>query len=118
MTVNELIANVDALRPSAYTPAQKTAWLSDVDGKISTEIMGEEAPVTYAWPQDGDRELLVSAPYDRMYGYYIMAMTGYYNSETDEENVSSALFEEAYAEYARQYRRTHRPEAREGFSVM
>ena len=48
MTINELIAKVDALRPNAYTPAQKTAWLSDVDGKITTEIQGAASPVTYA----------------------------------------------------------------------
>ena len=118
MTVNELIAKVDALRPSAYTPAQKTAWLSEVDGKISTEIMGEETPVTYTWPEDGDRELLVPAPYDRLYGHYILAMTDYYNSETDAQNVSTALFEEALGEYARQYRRANRPTSREGFQVM
>ncbi|HWQ51344.1 MAG TPA: hypothetical protein VN369_06005 [Terriglobales bacterium] len=55
MTINEVIAKVDGLRPNAYTPAQKTAWLSEVDAKISTEVHGEETPVTYVWPDDGER---------------------------------------------------------------
>ena len=118
MTVNELIAKVDALRPNAAAPAQKTAWLSEVDGKISREILRQETPASYVWPEDGDRELLVPAPYDRLYEHYIMAMMSYYESEYDALNVSSALFEEAYGEYARLHRREHRPPGRAGFEVM
>ena len=118
MTINELIAKVDALRPNAYTPAQKVDWLTAVDGKISTEIQGAATPVIYTWPDDGDRELLVAPPYDRLYEHYILAMMDYYNSETDAQNVSTILFEEALGEYARQYRREHRPTARTGFEVM
>ena len=61
---------------------------------------------------------MVPAPYDRLYEHYVLAMMDYYNSETDGQNVSTALFEEAYAEYARQYRREHRPPSHKGFEVM
>ncbi|HWP80334.1 MAG TPA: hypothetical protein VN446_06785 [Candidatus Acidoferrum sp.] len=118
MTINEVIAKVDELRPNACTPAQKTAWLSEVDAKISTEVHGEEAPVTYVWPDDGDTALLVGPPYDRLYGLYITAMTDFLGSEYDAMNVSAALFEEAMGEYARRHRRAHRPASSEGFKVM
>ncbi|HWQ51343.1 MAG TPA: hypothetical protein VN369_06000 [Terriglobales bacterium] len=118
MTINEIIAKVDGLRPNAYTPEQKTDWLSEVDAKISTEVHGEETPVTYVWPDDGDTELLVAAPYDRLYELYVTAMMDFHNSEYDAMNVSAALFEEAMGEYARRHRRSVRPERSEGFKVM
>jgi hypothetical protein len=118
MTVNEVIAKVDALRPNAYTPEQKVEWLSDVDGKVSTEIQGAETPVTYTWPDDGDTVLLIGAPYTRVYELYILAMMDYYNSEYDAMNASSVLFRDAYGEYARNYLRTHDQALQEGFMVL
>ncbi|HWP80328.1 MAG TPA: hypothetical protein VN446_06755 [Candidatus Acidoferrum sp.] len=92
--------------------------LCDVDAKISTEILGGEAPVTYVWPDDGDTELLAPPPYERLYELYIAAMTDFLGSEYDAMNVSAALFEEAMGEYARRHRRSVRPERSEGFQVM
>lgn len=39
MTLKELIARVDAIKPNAFDEVAKTAWINEVEGLVQTEVM-------------------------------------------------------------------------------
>jgi hypothetical protein len=61
------------------------------------------------YPDDGDMELLVKAPYDNLYDLYIAAQVDLYNRENDNYNDSVTLYRQARHEWQRKYHQTHLP---------
>lgn len=61
------------------------------------------------WPEDGDKDLLVPAPYDRLYDLYIMAQVDFLNRESDNYNNSALAYNTALDEWQKQYHRRHMP---------
>ena len=59
MTVSELIAYVDSVKPNAFSDSDKLVWLNEIEARIQTEVMlrwqGEMEQ--YALPEDKDTEL-------------------------------------------------------------
>jgi hypothetical protein len=108
-TLNEVIDRVDAIKLNPFRPEEKTAWLSEIDGKISLNLLGVAEAATYTYPDDSDKELLVGAPYDRLYDYYLYSMIDFNSREYENYNNSTDMFNEAYEEYAKWYRRNNRP---------
>lgn len=108
-TVNTVLAEVHQVRPDVYGDELLTSWLSELDGKLSTELLKMEAPVQYSYPDDGETELLVPHPYDNLYVLYLIAMMDLYNREIDLYQNDMQVFNRAWSEYASQYRRTHLP---------
>lgn len=43
---------IQKLKPDIYGDEILTSWLSELDGKYCIELMGQEAPVSYAYTQD------------------------------------------------------------------
>ena len=39
MTIAEVISKVDALKPNTYTPEDKIGWLSNLDGRVKSQII-------------------------------------------------------------------------------
>lgn len=79
-TINEVIERVERIKPVVNIDDQdKARWLIELDGRIWREIvqkseheeLPEEPPKE--WPEDGDKPLLVSSPYDGLYDLYLMA---------------------------------------------
>lgn len=108
-TVSEVLAQTRAVRPDLYTDEQMTGWLSEVDGQLRAELLGEE-PEPYEFPADANRELLVPFPYDRLYHLYLIAMTDLYNRDTDLYANDMSAYNAAMQEYRSYYRRTNRPD--------
>lgn len=109
MTLREAIARADGVNPNAIDEAQKAAWLSECEGAVQTEVLGV-APddcVTYSYPADADTELLVHRPHDKLYVYYLAAMLDYANHESAHYADSMALYNAAFTEFAKWFRRTH-----------
>lgn len=117
MRISEVIATVDALKANQYTGAQKVRWLSDCDSNIWKNIIETHEKVQgmpeafYGYDPEKDMEsrLLVPAPHDILYKYYIEMMIDFYNKEINSYNNSSALFNRASAEFAAWYNRTYMP---------
>lgn len=61
------------------------------------------------YPEDGDRMLLVAAPYDRLYDLYLMAQLDFYNREMENYNNSVTAFNAALDEWRQSYHRRHLP---------
>ena len=108
-TINEVIERNKAVKPDTYDETTKAEWLYRLDGRISKEIMHQEPPAHYIYPEDGDKELLVPFPYDDMYDYYLQAMIDYNNKEFKTYNNSLAMYNKAFGEYAKLYIREHKP---------
>lgn len=109
MTLNEVIAHVDGVKPNVYPEEAKAGWMIRLDGMIAVEVHGEAQPFPCAWPEDGDRELLVPFPYDDMYGLYVSAMIDFYNREYGNYNNAMTMFTERLEQYKAWYIRTHNP---------
>jgi hypothetical protein len=119
MVISEVIATVDALKPNQYTGAQKVRWLSDCDSNIHKNIIQthervEGMPeVFYGYDAEKDMEsrLIVPAPHDILYRYYLEMMIDFYNKEINAYNNSSAIYNRAYQEFAAWYNREYLPRA-------
>ena len=121
MTIIEAINRVDALKANGYEQSQKIGWLSDLDGIIKAEIIdthegGEN--VTFEGYNDNtpiDTVLLVPAPYDDVYRYYLEAQIDYANGEYGKYNNSMSMYNTVYAAYAKYYNRKYMPKSGKRF---
>ena len=115
MTILEAINRVDTTKPNSYTQTEKVDWLSTLDGIIKKEIIdtheGGENIVFEGYTPDTslDTVLLVPAPYDEVYLFWLESKIDYYNGETGRYNNSINMFNTAYEEFERYYNRTHMP---------
>lgn len=118
MKLMEAITQADSLFPNPYSMEQKIRWLSELDGKIKSEIMerheeGGTVPFApYGTETEPDTELLAKFPYDGLYIRYLEMQIDYAQGETDRYNNSAAAFEDAYFEYAKNYNRNVKPISR------
>ena len=106
-TMNSIIEYVDRVKPNVYEATDKYRWLSKVEGVISAEVHGMAEPVTLAIPADADKELLVPAPYDDVYAFYLCAMIDFHNQDYEDYNNAAQLFGEHLELYKKYYIRQH-----------
>ena len=114
MTIAEAIANIDAIKPNAYTTTEKIKWLSTLDGRIKYLIC-DNYTEEVEWEEytDTTEVLLVPAPWDNIYEYYLAACIDRSNDEIDLYNNDIALYNSVLSEYRNYYNRTneHKREA-------
>ena len=115
MTLIEAIDLINALKPNTYTHTDKVKWLSNLDGIIKNEIIdtheGAEKVTFDGYNEDTDlaTELLVPAPYESIYRYWLEANIDYANGEYGRYNNSVQAYNDAYKAFAGYYNRTHMP---------
>lgn len=115
MTIIEAINRIDAVNPNNYTQQEKVAWLSTLDGVIKKEIIdtheGADAVTFNGYNEDTpvDTVLLVPAPYDEVYLFWLQSKIDYWNGEMSKYNNSIAMYNTAYATFEKAYNREHRP---------
>jgi hypothetical protein len=118
MTITESIARINSLKPNSYSDIDKIRWLSELDGKIKSEVIdtheGSEGVVFNGYDENtiaNATNLLVPSPYDNLYVLWLESKIDYYNGEYARYNNSSTAFNVAYLEFAKYYNRTHMPKA-------
>lgn len=115
MTIIEAINRIDAVHPNNYTQPEKVAWLSTLDGVIKKEIIdtheGAEAVAFNGYTEETplDTELLVPAPYDEVYLFWLQSKIDYWNGELGKYNNSIAMYNTAYSAFEKAYNREHKP---------
>lgn len=115
MTIIEAINRIDTLKPNSYTQQEKIKWLSTLDGIIKNEIIdthkGGENISFNGYNENTllTTELLVPAPYDEVYLYWLESKIDYYTGETQKYNNSISMFNTAYSNYEKIYTRDHMP---------
>ena len=120
MTIMDAINRIDAIKPNGYSQAEKTMWLSNLDTMIHTKIIDtheshEEVDIDFDGYNEGTSlttELLVPAPYDEVYIYWLESKIDYWNGETNKYNNSIEMFNTAYSEFERYHNRTHMPKGK------
>lgn len=118
MTIFEAISRIDAVKPNSYSQNEKVNWLSTLDGIIKTEIVdtheGSEEVTFNGYNVDTalTTELLVPAPYDEVYLFWLESKIDYWNGETGKYNNSVLMYNTAYSAYEKFYNRTHMPIAK------
>lgn len=127
MKAMELMLKLSQLHPG-YEDFEKTfagpdiklTWLTDVFWRVVNEIIDksenakphseyefrEKAGMKVVTP---DTDLLVEAPYDELYVYYLMAQLDLAYGETDKYNKHIILFDDAFNAFAKYYRQKHKP---------
>lgn len=122
MKVSELITLVDKLKPNRFSAEEKYRWLTDIDGMIIQELFEthENSPMTgeftgYVPGKDDDAALIVPAPYDGLYRWYLESQIDLANMEVGKYNNSKNMFNQAYLTYTDHYNRTHMPKQLCGF---
>ena len=129
MTIQELLNQVDDLKPNQYTDANKLAWLSKIERTLYVELFskheddpteeisvdpetGEETVTRgfndYTEDTDQDTELLVPEPYTDLYLHYICAQIDYWNGEMARYQNSSLMFNTAYQNFVNYWVREHK----------
>jgi hypothetical protein len=113
MRIIDAIGRIDRLKPNGYQMQDKIWWLSTLDGRIKTELIDthEDGKDFKAYADDIDptTEMLVPAPYDNIYVYWLEAQIDYANGEYSKYSNSMSMFNEAYQAYEKYYNRTHKP---------
>lgn len=114
-TMNTVIAQVDGIKPNAYADEDKYRWICQLEGLLSAEVFQDEAPLCPAVPEDADRPLRLSHPYDELYSLYVMAMIDFHNREYSSYNNTLLVFRERLEQLKAQRVRTRTPSAAAGF---
>ena len=113
MTIEQAIREVDDLKPNSYSETHKIKWLSRVDAMVHRLILDHHKtsiPVNFHGYNDAtpmDTVLLVSDPFDEIYGAYLRAQIDYHNREFDSYNNEIETFHAAFSAFGDDYRSRH-----------
>lgn len=116
-TLNDIITEVDELKPNNYGEGVKVGWLSNLEYRIVHEIFdthryneGETEVEFNGYTEDDlSAEMLVKEPYSELYKSYLCAMIDFNNGETDRYQNSMIMFNSNFAAFSAYYNRTHMP---------
>ena len=114
-SINEVLERVGRSRPDAVDDREKAQWLIELDGQLYRTLTSADDPdktPPAAFPEDGDKALLVPAPWDRIYDLYVMAMVEFEMRDYEEYQNTYALFNQAMTDFRAFWRREHVPDAK------
>lgn len=123
MTVQEVLTEVEELKPHQYDDSMLIRWLNDLETKIYREILSnyvyeteleEYVPLT---EEDMMRELCIKEIYTDVYKLYLFAMIDFYNNETARYQNSHVMFNVRYQDFANYWNRTHRHKGPDRFRL-
>lgn len=111
MTLSEVIAKVDEIKPNAFSNEAKTAWMNEAEGMVQTEVflLAPEEIITYDYAKDKDTELLVQSPHDKLYPSYLTAMIDFANGEYNKYQNTMQMFNSHFGEFMRWFALNYRP---------
>jgi len=111
MTAQEVISQVNGLRPNPYSDDDKLRWLSNLDALIWQEVISwhEGAPVKPEAYTSLDTTLLVSEPYSDIYIKHLLLQIDYYNAEYARYNNDMVMYNMALENFSGFYNRTNIP---------
>ena len=111
MTLAQVIASVDEVKPNAFSNETKTMWLNEVEGMVQTEVFlfNPVEIVQYDYTADKDKELLVYPPHDKLYGPYLEARIDYANGEYEKYQNTSQVFNSFFNEFMRWSAMNYKP---------
>lgn len=112
MTLKDLIKHVDDIKPNAFSPEVKTAWVNEIEGMVQTKVLlisDVETVFSYDWKTDKNVTLAVDPPHDKLYAPYLMAKIDFANGEFDRYQNSMQMFNQFWNEFMCWFGDTYRP---------
>lgn len=100
MTVRKLLNKIHREKPSGFTEAEIIEFINDIESDVAEELRLSEAPVYSDNHTDLDEELLVPAPYDRLYVSYVKAMIDYSHEEYASYQLNQEQHLQDYKDFA------------------
>ena len=107
MTLGEALSKIDVYKPNQRSTDEKLFWLTQLDGMLKTQLIDNHdtdidtsgfEPYTQTTPST--QELLVPAPFDSIYVYWLAANIDLVNQEIDKYNNSASLYDSARLSFA------------------
>ena len=116
MTIIQAIQRLDALKPNTYSTRQKILWLSQLEAMVQSLVIdahmdGGDPFTGFTDQTDTDTRLLMAAPFDMAYLYWLEAQIHYANEDLDLYNRTITLFNGVYGEFKAAYKRSHQAKA-------
>lgn len=113
VTIAQVLAQVDARLPNAWSLPDKLQWLSRVDGQAAWEVLAAYTDMPafsgYTTATPLDTPLLLPAPWDECYLHFLEAQIHYCNGELTRYTNAMALYRAVFRSWADHYHRTHTP---------
>lgn len=120
MTIQQAIARADEMKPNMMSTSLKVQLLNEIESIIFDEIvMTHEHPADITAPAYDDStdlatELILKAPDDAVYVYWLQCEIDKQRMEYDKYNNDKLLFQDAYDEASNRWTRHHMPIQRTG----
>ena len=105
MTLSKTVERADNLRPNPFEEEQKVRWLSELDGKISREVLKTDSFSGYDYSKDSEKELILPDEYADVYLFYLCAMIDFFSRDYSEYNNSMEMFNSAFSGFLSAYQR-------------
>lgn len=100
MTLRELLNKISEEKPNSFSEAKLISFVNEVEAEVAEELNKSIVPVyTFEHDSELDKELLVPAPYDRLYVSYVKAMIDYANEEYDSYANNQAQHVQDYRDF-------------------
>ena len=114
MTLHEALTEFSSLRRGVpMSDGELTSFINELELTVKNEIFdtheGESADFSPYTEEDGEKTLLVPAPYDVMYLRYLEMMSDYRYGDGAAYNNAAAMFSAAYSSFRNHYNSTHMP---------
>lgn len=113
MTPREVIAQADAIKPNAFTEAEKLRWLGELEGRIAADVFllstAELRQLAFAYPDAMDKELLVQWPHNDIYELWLLAKIDFGNAEYDKYQNTMQAYNESFVNFTNWFVRTYAP---------
>ena len=113
MKIIEAISQIDSLKPNTYSTRQKVLWLSQLEAIVKRQVIDEHEGSDlvefngYDENTDVNTVLIMPAPFDISYIYWLEAQIHYANEDIDMYNAAIQMFNTSFSEYKADYKRHH-----------
>ncbi len=113
MTINQVLLRLTEENREGASPEAVARWCGEVDGWLRRKVW-RRTPETagrpgYLFPEDGDRTLLVTGPWEGLYFYYACAKIDLDKREYAAYQNEIGAYNALLGDYARYYNRTTPP---------
>ena len=113
ITISQIIALCDSLRPNSFPQELKESWLQSFDDRVYLEIFK-----THQNCPEKTSELLIPEPFARdIYCFYLESCMDRENGETGRYNQSAALFNDSFEAFKNHYNSQNLPISRGEFKL-
>lgn len=112
MKIIDAISLVDEMRVNTYGDDEKVRWLNWLDGQLYVTVHKRHAdpPDFHSYECESmETELLVPAPFDQMYIWWLQAQMDLVTGEVDRYNADITVFNNLQDSFIAEYKRTHMP---------